>query len=311
MELPAAANANAINAGLQNYFVYYGWMENENVPRDVTHVRIHSFVRAIKEGAFSDCMQLRIVILNKELEEIDGWTFCGCTSMEEIVVPNNLRTIKDMSFNHCHMLRRVTLGNGLVVIDVYAFSYCKLIEVIIIPNAVRVIKVGAFCGCRRLTRVILGEGLEEIGMNAFGECTSMVEIVIPSAVKDIDDAAFLGCTNLRRVKFCNKIEEFVSSHAMRVWWNQGRHERSFCTYRFLVRCRIPVRLAGLAPVSSWQANINDMLRIMPTIYNWDMDNYFDTINSRIPLYESWRQVPTLLGEIIPNNDTVLKILSYF
>ncbi len=186
------------------------------------------------------------------------------------------------------------------------FSYCKLIEVIIIPNAVRAIKVGAFCGCRRLMRrVILGKGLEEIGMNAFGECTSMVEIVIPSAIRDIDDAAFLGCTNLRRVKFCDEIEEFVSSHAMRVWWNQGRHERSLCTYRFLVRCRIPVQFVGLAPISSWQANINDMLRIMPTIYNWDMDNYFNKIDSRITLDESWRQVPTLLGEIIPNNDTVL------
>jgi hypothetical protein len=226
MELADAANANAINVRLQNYFVYYGWMENEHVPRDVTHVRSHSSIRAIKEGAFGNCMQLRIVILNEELEEIDGWTFCGCTSMEEIVVPNNVRTIKDMALNHCHMLRRVTLGNGLVVIDEYAFSYCKLIEVIIILNAVRAIKVGAFCGCRRLTRVILGKGLEEIGMYAFGECTSMVEIVIPSAVRDIDDAAFLGCTNLRRVKFCDEIKEFVSSHAMRVWWNQGRHERS-------------------------------------------------------------------------------------
>jgi hypothetical protein len=161
-----------------------------------------------------------------------------------------------MAFNHCHGLRRVTLGNGLVVIDEYAFSYCKLIEVIIISNAVREIKVGAFCGCRGLTKVILGEGLEEIGMDAFRECTSMVEIVIPSAVRDIDDAAYLGCKNLKRVKFCDEIEEFVSSDAMRVWWNQGRHKKLLCTYRFLVRCRIPVRLVGLAPVSSWQANIN-------------------------------------------------------
>jgi hypothetical protein len=87
MELADAADAIAINAGLQNYCVYYGWMENEHVPNDVTHVRIHSSIRAIKKVAFGDCMQLRIVILNEELEEIDEWTFCGCTSMEEIVVP--------------------------------------------------------------------------------------------------------------------------------------------------------------------------------------------------------------------------------
>ena len=36
MELADAADAVAINAGLQNYFVYYEWMVNENVPTDVT-----------------------------------------------------------------------------------------------------------------------------------------------------------------------------------------------------------------------------------------------------------------------------------
>ena len=66
---------------------------------------------------------------------------------------------------------------------------------------------------------------------------------------------------------------------------------------------------GLALVSSWQANINDMLRIVPTVAA--VDDHFDTIDDRITLYESWREVPTLLGQIIPNNDTLLKILSYF
>jgi hypothetical protein len=65
MELVDAADAIAINAGLQNYFVYYAWMENEHVPTDVTHVRIHSSVRAIKKVAFGDFMQLRIIILNE------------------------------------------------------------------------------------------------------------------------------------------------------------------------------------------------------------------------------------------------------
>ena len=176
MELADAADAVAINAGLQNYFVYYEWMVNENVPTDVTFVIIHSSVRAIKKMAFCDRTQLRIVIFNELLEEIDEWTFAGCILLEEIVVPNNVRTIGEMAFNHCHALRRVTFGDRLVVIDEYAFSWCKLIEVIIITNAVRAIKDGAFCGCRRLTRVILGEGLEEIGMNAFGECTSMVDL---------------------------------------------------------------------------------------------------------------------------------------
>ena len=138
-----------------------------------------------------------------------------------------------------------------------------------------------------------------------------MEIVIPPAVRDIDDHAFFRCTNLRRVRFCDEIEEFVSSDAMEVWWNQGTHEMSMCTYCFLVRCRIPVRLAGLAPVDSWPANIHKMLTMISTLYSYEMDHHFDSIDCRISLYESWRQVPTLLGQIIPNNHIVFKILSYF
>ena len=311
MELADAADAVAINAGLQNYFVYYEWMVNENVPTDVTFVIIHSSVRAIKKMAFCDRTQLRTVIFNELLEEIDEWTFAGCILLEEIVVPNNVRTIGEMAFNHCQALRRVTFGDRLVVIDEYAFSWCKLIEVIIIPNSVRAIKAAAFCGCSALTRVIFGNGLDKIERSVFQECTSLVEIVIPPAVRDIDEHAFFRCTNLRRVRFCDKIEEFVSSAAMEVWWNQGTHEMSMCTYCFLVRCRIPVRLAGLAPVDSWQANIHKTLTIIPTLYSYEMDHHFDSIDCRISLYESWRQVPTLLSQIIPNNDIVFKILSYF
>ena len=111
----------------------------------------------------------------------------------------------------------------------------------------------------------LGDGLEEIGERAFEDYESLEEIVIPPAVRDIHDMAFIGCTNLTRVKFCDKIEEFVSCDAMSDWWNRGFGKLSLRTYCFLVRCHIPARFKGLALVSSWQATIHDMLRIISTI----------------------------------------------
>ena len=48
MQLADAAEAIAIDAGLQVYFIYYGWMGRDDVPEDVTHVRIDSSVRAIR-----------------------------------------------------------------------------------------------------------------------------------------------------------------------------------------------------------------------------------------------------------------------
>jgi hypothetical protein len=311
MQLADAAEAIAIDAGLPIYFVYYEWMESRDVPMDVTHVRIHMSVRAIKDYAFCGCGQLRIAILNEELEEIGARAFDSCESMEEIVIPDNVRTIEEGAFYYCSGLTRVTLGDGLEEIGEGAFGCCESMEEIDLPDNVRTIKGWAFNNCTGLTRVTLGDGLEEIGEAAFRECTSMVEIIIPPAVRDIHDTAFDECTNLTRVNFCDEIEEFVSSDAMREWWNQGRHEKSLRTYSFLVRCDIPARVSGSKLVSSWKANINDMLTHIPTVPYGDMDAYFDTMDARITFYESWREVPTLLGQIILNNDTVLKILSYF
>ena len=85
----------------------------------------------------------------------------------------------------------------------------------------------------------LGDGPEEIGDEAFENRTSIEKILFPPAFREIDDTTFKGCTNLTNVEFCPQIEEFVSSEAMRDWWNHGEHERCLATYCFFVRYRVP------------------------------------------------------------------------
>jgi hypothetical protein len=43
---------------------------NGDIPRDVTHVKVHPSVKAIKDRAFSSCSQLKIVNFGERLEEI-------------------------------------------------------------------------------------------------------------------------------------------------------------------------------------------------------------------------------------------------
>jgi hypothetical protein len=283
MQLADAASAVALGQGPE-YYVYYG-REDQVVPMDVTHVRVHTSVRAIEDWAFSGRRQLAIVILNGELEEIGMFAFHCCTSIREILIPNAVKAMKDFAFNGCSWLTSVTLGDGLEEIGTFAFLRCISIHEIITPNAVKAIKKRAFSRCSQLTIVTLGDGLEEIGEEAFGFCTSLRRIVIPAAVKTIDYSAFEFCSNLTCVKFCDEIEKFVPYETMQLWWNQGSHTMTLSTYCFLVRCGIPKRLSGLAMVSSWQANIHDMLRGIPTITDEGMSAYFDAIDSKITAYE--------------------------
>jgi hypothetical protein len=314
-------------ARLQDYFVYHGWMEDGDIPRHVTHVRIDSSVRVIKDGAFYKCKLLKIVILNDGLEEIGKKAFYYCKSLEKIVIPNKVRVIKDSAFRRCRGLTTVILGEGLEEIGAGAFTTCISLREIIIPNAVRAIKDWAFCYCKGLKTVTLGDGLEEIGKGAFQYCTWLEEISIPPAVKEIHDIAFEYCSNLTRIKFCDEIEKFVSCDAMRDWWNQGIGKKSLRTYCFLVRCGIPERL-GCVRVQSWsRAEIFHMLRIIPTIpdrcdgyddygcyYNVmnveGMNAHFDALDARLTNYENIGPVVLFPDQYGLNKDIVLAILSF-
>jgi hypothetical protein len=257
--------------GHEDYFVYYEWMKDEDVPMDVTHVRIDSSVRRIKQWAFEGRGQLSIVILNDGLEEIGRGAFGECASLEEIVIPNSVKTIQ----------------------------------------------AGAFRQCRWLTTLTLGNGLEEIGANAFGGCESIEQIVIPPAVKKIDNLAFQYGL-LTSVKFSDEIEKFVSCEAMRDWWNQGVNYHSMRTYCCLVRCNIPTRVSGLALVSSWQTNIQEMMRCIPTVpigiqgIEGGLTAYFDTIDAKLTMYETLlSEAPTLFPEQFGlDHGVVSYILSY-
>ena len=89
-----------------------GWMEWDDIPMDVTHVRIHSSVMAIKDHAFCKCEQLVIVILNDGLEEIGEGAFCDFESLSEIIISNYVKMIGEYSFYKCTGLTTVTLGDG-------------------------------------------------------------------------------------------------------------------------------------------------------------------------------------------------------
>jgi hypothetical protein len=301
------------------------------------HIVIPNTVKRIRDWAFADCYNLTTVTvtLGDGLEVIESDAFYDCQSLECIVIPNNVKTIEYNAFHGCRWLTAVTLGEGLEEIGPYAFEDCYSLEQIAIPNSVKTIRYKAFKGCEELTRVTLGEGVEKIGMKAFNECICIERIAIPKSVKTIDDTAFEGCSNLTRVEFCDEIEEFVSRVAMRDWWNHGVHQRCMVTYCFLVRCGIPARFSGLALVSSWQANINDMLRGIPTVspadvtdpdpndwhytgdgdvnhYDEGMNAYLDIIDAKLTAYENLlNEAPVLFPEEFGlDHGIVLDILSF-
>eukprot|EP00554_Chaetoceros_debilis_P010175 CAMPEP_0194108212 /NCGR_PEP_ID=MMETSP0150-20130528/7953_1 /TAXON_ID=122233 /ORGANISM="Chaetoceros debilis, Strain MM31A-1" /LENGTH=295 /DNA_ID=CAMNT_0038796855 /DNA_START=1 /DNA_END=888 /DNA_ORIENTATION=+ len=132
-------------------YLYRG-LEDEEVPRDVTHVIVDNSVTIIKarvfhnsvtvnqlsafyycrslvsvimgdnvkrieKKAFCDCQALRCVRLSKTLEHIGIYAFCKCLSMEALVLPSTLKSIGNMAFMFCESLRLLNLSNFILDIS--------------------------------------------------------------------------------------------------------------------------------------------------------------------------------------------------
>jgi hypothetical protein len=121
----------------QNEFVYSGQV-GEKIPRDVTHVEVHSSVKVIPEVAFAHCSRLTNVELPKGLEEIGERAFLECTSLHGIVIPPAVRRIPEEAFGHCSRLTNVELPEGLEEIGETAFFECMSLHAIVIPPAVKI-----------------------------------------------------------------------------------------------------------------------------------------------------------------------------
>ena len=176
-----------------------------------------------------------------------------------VKIHSSVRAIKARAFYRRGNLVTVILNDGLEEIGEAAFYFCNTLREIDMPRSVKKIKMSAFGFCGGLTRVKLDEGLEEIEARAFYNCESLREIAIPRSVRVIREGVFSCCQALTTV----------------------------------IPSNIPNRL-GLVGERKWHANIQDMLRRIPSIPSEGWLSHFDSIHTKLSVYENLKDVPMLL-----------------
>jgi hypothetical protein len=202
-------------------FVYTGG--EQEVPDDVTHVRIDPSVKIIPLNAFGGRTQLVSVETHDGIEKIEEWAFTGCDSLRGIKLPG-VREVEYCAFWNCNVLSDVEFGNKLDIVGEDAFDSTSLRK-IKMPS-VRTIESGAFRNCEQLTDVEL-PAVERIGKDAFTRCENLQRIVIP--LKDnmfpLDTVLqqytqFYGCENLTAVDLVGGIHKTISSLLLESWRNR-------------------------------------------------------------------------------------------
>ncbi len=201
-------------------FVYIGG--NQEVPRDVTHVRVHKSVKIITREAFRNCRNLVSIELHDGVEIIEHSAFLACTSLRRIKLPG-VRVIGNDAFDDCTALEDVEFGDKLEIIGGNAFAGTAVRSVKL--SKLRVIGGSAFEDCLQLTEVKLSEDLERIGEGAFYFCPRLRRISSMPLKDDmfVNDV-FYQCEDLSQVDLVGVIHKTISSLLLESWRNEMNDE---------------------------------------------------------------------------------------
>ena len=186
-------------------------------------------VTVIRDRAFNKCLSLNSITIPKSVQDIETYSFFGCTSLEAINVaasnknyadvngilfskdktkivcypankknmsysiPVSVKVVGVAEFRDCIYLKGITIPDSVTNIEHHAFSNCKSLKSITIPDSITAIEMATFIDCASLTGVKIPDSVTSIRSGAFSNCTSLTKITIPAGVKTIADSALGYC----------------------------------------------------------------------------------------------------------------------
>ncbi|MGN0476088.1 MAG: leucine-rich repeat protein, partial [Ruminococcus sp.] len=163
-----------------------------------TTVAIPDEVETISVSAFQNNSTIEEVVLNENLTKIDSYAFENCVNLKNVKMNRNLESMGSRAFYNCTSLSEINFSEAITSIGSYAFFGCTGLDgELRIPETVKSIGNYAFSGDNSLEKVkIVGNSDgTSVGSYAFQNCKSMTSVDLGS-VKTIGAYAFQNCSSL-------------------------------------------------------------------------------------------------------------------
>ena len=210
------------------------------IPNNVTNVGRGAFPYCSKAifhckkigSRWFDGIDLEINFNTDNGYDYDWGDWVPNTSLNEVVIGDEVTTVGENAFAACHNLTSVTIGDNVTSIGNMAFSNCPL-DSVTIPKNVTSVGRGAFSNCTKaifhckeigsswfddfigddydwalyddfihlghwesntnLNEIVVGDEVTTIGENAFSDCQGLASVTIGDNVTSIGEKAFNGC----------------------------------------------------------------------------------------------------------------------
>ena len=181
---------------------------------DLSDVDLGEGVTYIGSSAFSKCGMLTDIIIPSSVTQI-GFEAFSFTSLQSLVIPDNVRIIEPYAFRSCTNLKHVNLSNGLTTIDTGLFYGCSL-ESVELTDEIKSIQENAFA-YNNIKSIVFPINLKFIKSNAFAGCRELRKALIRGDV-NLSGYPFEACENLvvytdiqSVIDYCNEVDISVKS----------------------------------------------------------------------------------------------------
>ena len=184
-----------------------GGYEWNSYRSSIETVVVEEGITGIASNAFKNCYNLTSVSLASTMTGMMySDMFSGCTSLEEITIPEGVTELSSRIFYGCSTLKSITIPASVQKIYNSAFENCTSLEKVTILGDVSEIGGRAFSGCSSLKEFEIVGNVSVVDYYAFGNCTSLAEIEFPEGLVSVNDRVFDNCIGLKSITIPSSLQ---------------------------------------------------------------------------------------------------------
>ena len=127
----------------------------------------------------------------KKVVKIGDSAFSECNEIKKVIIPEGITVIDSFAFYKCKQINEIFFPKTLTEIGTCAFSYAKVAEINLPENLITLGRQ-VFMGCDNLESVIIPEKVETLDDQLFNSCTNLKTLNIPASVQTIGDGIISG-----------------------------------------------------------------------------------------------------------------------
>ncbi len=182
--------------------------------KGITEITLPEGLKKLDLSAFYNCTGIKTINFNaincmfsslaeSEMEGIYYSPFYSCTSLEKIVLREDITSIPDYFFCGLKSISTVDIPASVTSFGKAAFAFSSVVG---FTGCENLSKVGDYCfyKCENLGEIISGEGIIDIGSYVFAY-SAVPSFVASDNLESIGYRAFAGCEKLRNISLGEKL----------------------------------------------------------------------------------------------------------